>query len=243
MRPLPLATLSPALPGITPPVVWRSAVVWERRLVSPHTHARATLRMMVEEELAEQQLAKPPAEMRLSELKAELDLLNVVWRGVCFEKAELVNALVNARANPPPPSAPPPPSPPPSSSPAAAGAAPATAESVAESEAAVVEAVSAMKLRDIKAELARRGVPSVGFLEKPEFVHALIAARLTSPMEKPMESSSAADDDDDVIQGETRKMDKPRAGAADGGGGGRGEGPEVCLEVGAWAASAVSEIF
>ena len=106
-------------------------------------------------------------------------------------------------------------------SPSAAGAAPATAESVADSEAAeveaavveaaVVEAVSAMKLRDIKTELARRDIPSVGFLEKSEFVQALIAARLTSPVEKPMESSSTEDDDDDVIQGETRNMKKPGA--------------------------------
>ena len=41
-----------------------------------------------------------PDTMKASELKAELDALGVAWRGVCFEKDDLVNALVNARASP-----------------------------------------------------------------------------------------------------------------------------------------------
>ena len=33
----------------------------------------------------------------LKQLKAELDALGVQWRGVCFEKAELVDTLIEAR--------------------------------------------------------------------------------------------------------------------------------------------------
>ena len=54
------------------------------------------------------------ASMRGKALKAELDGLGVAWKGIAFEKEELVKMVEDARANPqPPPPAPPPPRPPP----------------------------------------------------------------------------------------------------------------------------------
>lgn len=69
--------------------------------------------------------AMPPREMRLKAVKEELDSFGVAWRGIFFEKDDLVRALEYARANPSPP---PPrakaranPSPPPPAAWAAAG--------------------------------------------------------------------------------------------------------------------------
>merc|ERR1740123_159849 len=54
----------------------------------------------------------PPATMRVKELKAELDTRGVSWRGVAFEKEELVRLLEDARARPASmPTSPAPPSP------------------------------------------------------------------------------------------------------------------------------------
>ena len=52
------------------------------------------------------------ASMRGKELKEELDGLGVAWKGIAFEKEELVKMVEDARANPPP-RQPPPPAPPP----------------------------------------------------------------------------------------------------------------------------------
>merc|ERR1719424_2523977 len=65
-------------------------------------------------------ICKAPTEMRLKELKAELDERGVPWRGVAFEKDELVRLLDEARLAPPSP--PMPPSPAPSSPPPPAAA-------------------------------------------------------------------------------------------------------------------------
>ena len=39
-----------------------------------------------------------PAAMKLKEIKAELDELGVVWKGVYFERDDLARALMTARA-------------------------------------------------------------------------------------------------------------------------------------------------
>jgi len=51
--------------------------------------------------------AKDPNSMRLKELKAELEKLNVAYKGRVFDKEGLVDLLVEARKNPPSPSPPP----------------------------------------------------------------------------------------------------------------------------------------
>ena len=70
--------------------------------------------------------------MRVKALKEELDERGVQWKGVAFEKEELVRLLEEARTRPPaPPPASPPPTPatpPPSPPPPAADASPATDE-------------------------------------------------------------------------------------------------------------------
>jgi len=47
--------------------------------------------------------AMPPRTMRLKAIKEELDSFGVAWRGIFFEKDDLVRALEMARANPSPP--------------------------------------------------------------------------------------------------------------------------------------------
>merc|ERR1719231_1669847 len=96
--------------------------------------------------------APPTTGMRVAAIKAELDERQVQWRGVAFEKEELVRLLEEARLAPPspsPPSAPPPtPAPPPPASappPSAAAAADERAE------------IAGMKVAAIKAELASLG--------------------------------------------------------------------------------------
>ena len=58
------------------------------------------------------------ASMRGKALKEELDGLGVAWKGVAFEKEELVKMVEDARANPPASPPPPPPPPPPPRPPA-----------------------------------------------------------------------------------------------------------------------------
>ena len=52
--------------------------------------------------------AAEPSSMKMKELKAELDEKGVTWRGVAFEKDELVRLLEDARTRPPSPPPPPP---------------------------------------------------------------------------------------------------------------------------------------
>ena len=126
-----------------------------------------------------------PDTMKASALKAELDSLGVAWRGVCFEKDDLVNALVDARASPAPSWAdvlvdasatapPPPPPPPPPSSRSDAFANSVLAEAQREAD-----EVNAMSEELIKAELKSLGVVPPA-AEKPELVAALLNARANS---------------------------------------------------------------
>ena len=56
---------------------------------SGHLHARSRFVALC---------AKPAvSEMKLKEIKAELDSLSVTWKGVCFEREDLEQALVAAR--------------------------------------------------------------------------------------------------------------------------------------------------
>ena len=50
--------------------------------------------------MAEAAPSTPPDQMRLKEIKEELDARGVKWRGVCFERADLVQAVLDARAAP-----------------------------------------------------------------------------------------------------------------------------------------------
>jgi hypothetical protein len=111
------------------------------------------------------------ASMRASALKAELDERGVAWRGVAFEKAELVRLLEEACLAPP--SAPPPPAPsppPPAPSPPPTASAPPAADDAAERA-----AVAAMKVSEIKSELAQL-VSSVGLNARPAVLPAPCAA-------------------------------------------------------------------
>ena len=85
--------------------------VWSGYKLSPHD--RIVL-------CADAEAVKAPADMRVKELKEELDNRGVSWRGVAFEKAELVNLLEDARNAPP--------APPPSPEPEPAAAEPTAAE-------------------------------------------------------------------------------------------------------------------
>ena len=139
-----------------------------------------------------------PDTMKASELKAELDALGVAWRGVCFEKDDLVNALVNARASPASSSADvrvdesstappaPPPAPPPSPPVPLTSRSDDFANSVLAEAQREADEVNAMSEEAIKAELKSLGVvPPAG--EKAELVAALLNARAES---KPMFDTS-----------------------------------------------------
>jgi hypothetical protein len=105
--------------------------------------------------------AKPASAMRVKELKEELDLLGVEWRGVIFDKETLEQALDKARQLPPPQPPPPPPPPPPAETTVAATSN-ASPETKSEDEAyavayekAFAEAMQ-LKVNEIRAELAAR---------------------------------------------------------------------------------------
>jgi len=128
-----------------------------------------------------------PDTMRPSALKAELDGLGVAWRGVCFEKGDLVNALVDARGSPAPSwadvlvdasaTAPLPPPTPPSAPPTSRSDA--FANSVLADAQREADEVNGMSEELIKAELKSLGVvPPAG--EKGELVAALLNARADS---------------------------------------------------------------
>jgi len=127
-------------------------------------------------------MCTPPAEMRVKELKAELDALGASWRGVCFEKEDLVRALEQARAAPPPPPPPPAPQPPPPmpppppAPPASSGGFGAVA--AAEAEAAEV---NSMSVDEIKEELASLGADGADAGDdKAKLVAELLNARAFS---------------------------------------------------------------
>ena len=112
--------------------------------------------------------------MPLKSLKAELDQLGVVWRGVCFEKTELVTALEVARAAPPPAPAPEAAAP----QPQAASTMPDAASDAAEyaaAYAAAFERASGLKVKEIRTELAGRRIGWADLNEKHE-----LAARLAT---------------------------------------------------------------
>jgi hypothetical protein len=122
--------------------------------------------------------AKPASAMRVKELKEELDLLGVEWRGVIFDKETLEQALDKARQLPPPQPPPPPPPPPPAETTVAATSN-ASPETKSEDEAyavayekAFAEAMQ-LKVNEIRAELAARQTSWGGLFEKKE-----LAARL-----------------------------------------------------------------
>lgn len=113
--------------------------------------------------------------MRVKALKEELDGLNVAWKGVAFEKEELIRLLESARANPP---APPPPPAEPAAEPEAAAATADTADESAAYDAAYETAFAdAMKLKakDLKGKLAARNTGWADLYEKEEMAARLAA--------------------------------------------------------------------
>ena len=122
----------------------------------------------------------PASSMRVKDLKAELDALGVTWRGICFEKEDLVDALEKARVSPPP--APPPPSTPSPPPPPAATQDPQSrfggfGDAVAQAEAEAAE-VNAMSVEEIKAELSALDVDySTAGDDKAKLVSELLNAR------------------------------------------------------------------
>ena len=121
------------------------------------TPARVAARAMVAE----------PGAMKLKEIKAELDELGVAWKGVCFEREDLVKALEAARARPAPAEAAAEAADDPPAAAAPAAAAPAAAAGAAEDseayEAAYGEAYEAamrLKVKELRSALAERSVGS-----------------------------------------------------------------------------------
>ena len=121
--------------------------------------------------------------MKMKDLKAELDSLGVTWRGVCFEKDDLVRALEAARANPPPVPAPTPAPPPPevytsTGAPAAGDSRFGGFGSAMEQAEAEAAEVNAMSVDEIKAELDGFGVDySSAGEDKAKLVSELLNAR------------------------------------------------------------------
>jgi thioredoxin 1 len=134
--------------------------------------------------------AKPAEQMRVKELKAELDQLGVAWKGVMFDKESLVAALVAARANPPPP-APPPPAPAEETSDApaeadaaadaaASEAAPTTgvgdATTYEEAYARAYEESLQLRVKELRTALGERGIGWADLIEKHELAGRLAEA-------------------------------------------------------------------
>lgn len=110
-----------------------------------------------------------PADMRVKALKAELDERGVSWRGVAFEKDELVNLLTAAREQP-----------------VASHEEGIAANSADDEEAAFGEAYAAaytdalkLKTKELRTELAARSVGWADLYEKEE-----LAARLAGLVAK-----------------------------------------------------------
>ena len=127
-------------------------------------------KIVLEAEAAELPL---PETMRVKALQAELDERGVAWRGVAFEKVELVSLLSDARTRPAAPAEPAAetvPEPEPSaSSPSAEDDAAAYDESYAS---ALADSMK-LKVKELRTELAARNVGWADLFEKEE-----LAARL-----------------------------------------------------------------
>jgi hypothetical protein len=122
-----------------------------------------------------------PALMKLKEVKAELDARAVAWRGVCFERAELERALLDAREARTTAEAPAAPPSRPDAEASAPGQAPVGTTGPAEAEAydaaysVAYERALGLKVKDLRSELASRGTGWADLFEKEE-----LAARLAS---------------------------------------------------------------
>lgn len=122
------------------------------------------------------------ADLKLKEIKVELDELGVTWRGVCFEREDLVQALLDARARGP-------------AEPSAAARPAAVAEPAAETPASsaatpeadgaafeeayrpAYEAAMQLKTKELRAELAARSIGWADALEKSELAARLAEAK------------------------------------------------------------------
>lgn len=109
------------------------------------------------------------SDLRIKELKAELDALGVSWRGTCFEKEELVAKLTEARSKSRSSS---------SSSQPANSQAPTSNPASSTGEEQVRASVERMTTSAIKKELADRKVDTRALLEKSDLVARLVEERL-----------------------------------------------------------------
>ena len=118
-----------------------------------------------------------PADMRLKALKEELDQLEVAWRGVAFEKDELVSLLLQARTAAAQPAAEPAADTKPAVEPLDPAPQPAVDASDESAYAAAYDAALAdalkLKTKELRTELAARSVGWADLFEKEE-----LAARL-----------------------------------------------------------------
>ena len=139
------------------------------------------------------------ADLKLKEIKAELDELGVTWRGVCFEREDLVRALLDARArgsaqpatadgpaaaDEPEASAETTAATEPAATEPAAAAAPASSAATPEANAAYEEAYGPaydaamqLKTKELRAELAARSIGWADALEKSELASRLAEAK------------------------------------------------------------------
>ena len=129
---------------------------------------RTVLRMGLEEELSSVR------SMKVAEIKRELSERGLATDDM-FEKEEFVRRLAQARADKNPRQAG-------SDVPRDAEPQPdAAARPGQDSEAAIRAGVEALRVSEIKSELASKGVSTQGLLEKSEFVELLVRTRLAAP--------------------------------------------------------------
>jgi len=125
-------------------------------------------------------LSPAPAEMRVKALKEELDERGVAWRGVAFEKDELVKLLTEARAQPVQESAPAADNSEPEASPAAPDD-----DSAAQYEAAYAEALAnalKLKTKELRTRLAARKRGWADLYEKEELAARLAGLEATASL-------------------------------------------------------------
>lgn len=115
--------------------------------------------------------------MGVVEIKRELTERGLATNDI-FEKGEFVSRLAQAREDNIPRNTP---NPPPQPEAAREGSQP-VAAAAEDRSAAIQEEVQAMRVSEIKSELAQQGVGTQGLFEKSEFVALLVKARLAAPV-------------------------------------------------------------
>jgi len=136
--------------------------------------------------------------MGVAEIKRELTERGLATNDI-FEKGEFVSRLAQAREDNIPRNAP---NPPPQ--PEAREGSPSAAAAAEDRSAAIQEEVRAMRVSDIKLELAQQGVGTQGLFEKSEYVALLVKARLAAPVSRGSGGGTSQNPDFKDVQ--TQKM-------------------------------------